>query len=311
MNKLKKVLLIINPCAGQNRKRVSAEDFIENFPADEYEFTVKHTEKAGHATELVNEFGNEHDIILCAGGDGTLNETINGVMDMANRKPIGYIPMGSTNDFATTLGLSSKNAADIIKSGHMNWYDIGLFNNRYFEYVASFGAFTRASYSTPQKWKNLFGHAAYIAVGVSQLNEIKPMHMRIEYDDNVIEDDFYFGAIANSTSVAGVFKFDLDAVRLDDGVFEILLIRKLRNFIDIPLLLAKVRSKKYDGDQIIFARANSVKITSDKPVAWTLDGEDGGKHTQIVVNNLCRAIKICSPENKLFSVAVEDEKENA
>lgn len=314
MSYIQKVLLIVNPCSGKSRKRVSAQTIAGMFPTGRYRVTLRLTERAGHAAELVRQYAGEHDLVVCAGGDGTLNETINGVMDMAHRIPVGYIPMGSTNDFATTLGIPSdvREAVDIITSGHKNWYDIGLFNNRYFQYVASFGAFTSASYSTPQRLKNIFGHSAYILTGMFQWKDLKPTPMKIEYDDVVIEDDIYFGAISNSTSVAGMFKFDPNTVRLDDGVFEVLLVRKLKSLLEVPILYKKVRHKEYDGQQIIFARTNNVKITCQNAIPWTLDGEFGGEHRQTVVSNLCRSIKICSPVNPLFqSNDADDDEETA
>lgn len=311
MPEKKKLLLIVNPCSGKSSKRLSATEIASKFPEDEYDITLKLTERSGHATELVREFAAEKDLVVCAGGDGTLNETINGIMEMAHRCPVGYIPMGSTNDFATTLGIPSNvdKAVEIIRGGHKNWYDIGLFNNRYFEYVASFGAFTKASYSTSQKLKNAIGHAAYILTGLTQWKDLKPTRMKIEYDDVVIEEDIYFGAIANSTSVAGLFKFDTNTVRLDDGTFELLFVRKIRSLLEAPAMLAKIRRKQYDGKQIIFARTDNVKITCDTPIPWTLDGEYGGDHSQAVINNLRRAIKICSPKNSLFETEVKEEAE--
>ncbi|MCQ2462417.1 MAG: YegS/Rv2252/BmrU family lipid kinase [Clostridia bacterium] len=310
---VKKVLLIVNPCSGKTSKRKSAEEIISMFPQTGYEFTVKKTERSGHATELVRQFAAGHDLIVCAGGDGTLNETINGMMEQEPRVPVGYIPMGSTNDFATTLGIPSEpqKAIDIIVSGHMNWYDIGQFNNRYFQYVASFGACTKASYATSQKLKNIFGHAAYIMNGLTEWKDIKPIPLRIEYDGNVIEDEVFLGAVSNSTSVAGLFKFDTNRVRLDDGTFEILLVRKMKNLLEAPVLLHKIRKMDYDGKQIFFTEAKSVKITSPNPIAWTLDGEYGGESTETNISNLCRSIRIYSPENPLFSTKCEAEETTA
>lgn len=298
----KKILLIVNPCAGRNKSRAGTFEIVDKFSKEDYEFAVHTTTCQGDATNIVREKTGESDIVVCCGGDGTLNETINGVMDLPNRVPIGYIPTGTTNDLATSLGLPSgiKNATDIIIDGHVNDYDIGLFNNRCFCYVASFGAFARSSYSTSQKLKNKFGYAAYLAAAVPQVFEIHSTKMRIEYDGGVIEDEFVFGAVSNSLSVGGFFKLPKDEVKFNDGVFEVLLVKKIKPY-QLFDILAKVRAQKYDGKQIILLKTSNLKIYSpDEDVAWTLDGEFGGKHKKVDIHVLERAVRICSPENEMF-----------
>lgn len=299
--KKRKVLLIVNPCAGRTKSRAGTFEIVNKFSNNDFEFSVQTTTCRGDATNIVKKHYEGKDLIVCCGGDGTLNETINGVMDLPNRVPVGYIPSGSTNDLATTLGIPSniKKATDLIIDGHTNSYDIGLFNNRYFSYVASFGAFTRASYLTSQKLKNRIGHIAYLLNGIRDLPSLKPVHMKIEYDGGVIEDDFMFGAISNTTSVAGLFKFNQDDVRLNDGYFEVLLVRKL-SILSVPPAFIKIVKQKYDGQQIIFFKTRSLKTTSDVPIDWTLDGEFGGSHKTSMVHVLSKAVDICSPENPLF-----------
>lgn len=300
-NEKKKVLLIVNPCAGRTKSRAQASDVVDKFSKDEYEFTVQTTTCQGDATNIVKTQSEGKDIVVCCGGDGTLNETINGVMDIPLRLPIGYIPMGSTNDLASTLGIPRNidDATNLIMSGKTNSYDIGLFNNRYFSYIASFGAFTKSSYATSQKMKNRFGHIAYILNGVGEWKNMKPVHMRIEYDGGVIEDDFSFGAVSNSTSVAGIFKFNVNDVKLNDGFFELLLVKKIKP-ITAPAMLAKVIRQEYDGKQIVFLRTSKAKFTSNEEIPWTLDGEYGGAHKTVMIHVLSKAIEICSPENPLF-----------
>lgn len=315
-----KVLLIVNPCAGKTSTRASVPEIISNFPEDKYDFTVRNTTCQGDATKIVKEEADKHDIVVCCGGDGTLNETINGVMDLARRLPIGYIPSGSTNDLANTLGIptKAKEATDLIKSGNLNDYDIGLFNNRYFSYVASFGAFTRASYATSQKLKNMFGHIAYYPMAVPDAFNIKKYRLRIEHDGGVLEDDFVFGSISNSTSVGGFFKLSRDGLKLNDGVFELLLCRSI-GFKDVIPMLHKVRHQNYDGKQLIFFRTTKLKVTclQDEPLDWTLDGEYGGAHKEVMVHVLERAVNLYSSDNELFikheipSVApAKDENDN-
>ena len=298
----KKVLLIINPCSGRSKSRHSAFDIIERFPKDKYDFSVHTTKCSGDATNIVKNNGDDKDLVVCCGGDGTLNETINGVMDLPRRVPIGYVPAGTTNDLASTLGIprDADKAVNIITAGDTHSYDIGLFNNRYYSYVASFGAFTRSSYATSQKMKNLFGHAAYIINGVmKEWNKIPVYHMRIEYDGGVIEDDFSLGSVTNSTSVGGIFRFEKNAVKLNDGLFEVLLVKKA-TFANAPKLLYKISKKQYDGQQIIFLKTSKVKITCDEEVPWTLDGEYGGAHKTVMVHVLSRAIDICSPQDNIL-----------
>lgn len=300
-NEKKKVLLIVNPCAGRTKTRTSTVDIVDKFSKSDYEFSIQTTTCQGDATNIVKKNSDEADLVVCCGGDGTLNETINGIMDIPRRLPIGYIPMGSTNDLASTLKIPRdvEEAVNLIMSGRTNSYDIGLFNNRYFSYVASFGAFTKSSYATSQKMKNLFGHLAYIFNGLGEWKNMKPVHMRIEYDGGVIEDDFSFGAFSNSTSVAGIFKFNIDDVKLNDGFFEILLVRKIRP-ITAPLIAGKVIRQEYDGKQIVFLRTSKAKITSPEEVPWTLDGEYGGSHKAVMIHVLSKAVEICSPQNPLF-----------
>lgn len=301
MKKKQNVLLIVNPCAGRTKSRAGTFDIVNKFSGTDYDFTIQTTACQGDATNIVKRNYEGKDLVVCCGGDGTLNETINGVMEMPNRVPVGYIPSGSTNDLATTLGIPTdiKKATDLIMSGHTNSYDIGLFNNRYFSYVASFGAFTSASYSTSQKLKNKIGHLAYLLNGVKQWSTIKSTHVKVEYDGGVLEDDFMFGAVSNSTSVAGIFKFNPDDVKLNDGYFELLLVRKIHP-ITAPAVLRKLIKQEYDGKQLIFLKTRSVKFTSDEPIAWTLDGEYGGSHKVSMVHVLTKAVDICSPVNPMF-----------
>ena len=299
----KKVLLIVNPCAGKTKTRISSVDIMKNFPEDEYEFTMKTTACQGDATNIVKNELKDHDMVICSGGDGTLNETINGIMDMPRRAPIGYVPSGTTCDFATTLGIPAEvNAAtDIIKKHNINEYDIGLFNNRYFTYIATFGAFTQNSYSTPQKLKNRFGHAAYVFSAAKEIKDIHGTHMRVEYDGGEIEGDFCFGSISNSSSVGGMFKLREDDIRLNDGTFEVFLVRKM----PFPLLIKtilEVMNQVYNPDRVLYFQTSKIKIVSPyEDVKWSLDGEFGGAHREVMIHNLERAIKLITPYNPLFA----------
>ena len=308
----KQVLLIVNPCAGRSSTRLGGPEIVDLFPADDYAFETHYTQGRGDATQLVKDYAESKDLVICCGGDGTLNETINGVMELPRRIPIGYIPTGSTNDLASTLGIprDPKKAAALIQAAHTNSYDIGLFNNRYYSYVAAFGAFTRSSYATKQWMKNMFGHFAYLLNGFfKEWKNISSTHMKIEYDGGVMEGDFSFGSISNSTSISGIFRLKKEEVKLNDGDFEILLVRKAR-FSEAPSLLNKIRKKEYDGKRIILLKTGQVKITTDAPIAWTLDGEYGGEHQVVQVHILTKAIDICSPtDNVLFDRPQEQNPE--
>ena len=287
-DKRKKVLLIVNPCAGRTKSRAGTFEIVDKFSKSDYEFTVRTTTCQGDATNIVKRELDEHDMVVCC--------------DMPRRVPIGYIPSGSTNDLASTLGIPKdiKDATDLIMSGQMNDYDVGLFNNRYFTYVASFGAFTRSSYATSQKLKNKFGYLAYLPTAVPDAFNIKNYKLRIEHDGGVIEDYFVFGAISNSTSVGGFIDFDTDEIKLNDGVFELLLCKGIKFTSVIPALL-KVKQRKFDGEPLIFLHTKKLKVTClEGEMDWTLDGEYGGRHKNVMVHVLNGAVHICSTENPLF-----------
>ncbi len=301
----KKALLIINPCSGIDHKRVIASEIVSKLAPADFDFNIQTTKCPDDATEIVKEIGSNHDIIICCGGDGTLNETINGVLKLDKRVPVGYIPSGSTNDLASTLGIpvGVGPAANMILNNKTNGYDVGLFQDRYFNYIASFGIASDLSYTTPQKWKNKFGHNAYVFYGlgvrlIPMLTSFKPTHMKIEYDGGVVEDNFYFGAVSNTTSVAGVFKYN--DIKLNDGYFELLLVKGLKSNLDAIGILNKIIRKDYSGNNIIFTKTKNVKITCEQNVPWTLDGEFGGEHGNLEINVINNAYDIYSDNDKLF-----------
>ncbi len=299
------MLLIINPCSGVDRKRVGALEIINKLSSGDFDFNVETTKCQGDATTIAKEKGPENDLVICCGGDGTLNETINGLMKIDKRVPVGYIPAGSTNDLASTLGIpvGVGPATNLILNGKTNGYDVGNFKGRYFNYIASFGAATDISYNTPQKWKNLLGHQAYVINGfivriIPMLASFKPTYMKVEYDGGVVEDNIYFGAISNTTSVAGICKYD--GVKLNDGYFELLLVKGLKRNVDIFNIIYKVVKKDYSGDNILFVKTKSLKITCDKKIPWTLDGEFGGEHSDVDISIVHNAYDIYSDNDDLF-----------
>ena len=248
----------------------------------------------GDATRIVERRAAEMDLIVCCGGDGTFNETISGMLKAGVDVPLGYIPAGSTNDFAASLKLPTnimQAAADIVE-GEPVPYDVGKFGDRYFSYVASFGAFTKASYSTPQSIKNMLGHTAYVLEGINELSQIKNEHVRIEMDGQVIEDDFLFGAISNSTSVGGILTLSPEIVDMADGQMEVLLVRAPRNLTEITECIQAVQSQKYSCAMITFRSTSKVRVFADPDMPWTLDGEREEGHEQVDVENVHHAIRL-------------------
>ncbi len=303
----KKILMICNPCSGRNGARVHPDTVAGMFDSDRFSVTVKNTVCRGDAKELAYIYAGDYDIIAACGGDGTLNEVISGVINSDTGVPVGYIPMGSTNDLASTVSIPSdvRKAVSVIESGHINKYDIGSFNSRIFTYVACFGPGTHVSYSTPQKMKNILGYNAYMINGflfntVPTMLELKPKHIKIEYDGVVLDDEFYFGAVSNALSVAGMFKYDKNKVRLNDGKFEVMLVRKINGALGAFSMFKKMVKGEYDGDSLISLSASEIKFTFDSGTDWSLDGEYGGNIRVADIKAEHKAVKLLSPESKMF-----------
>ncbi len=291
---LKKMLFIVNPYAGQRRIRRYLTEILEIFNQANYRVEIVITNGQGNAAEAVCDHAPEMDMIVCAGGDGTFNETINGVLRSGRQVPIGYIPCGTTNDFASSLKLSTNvlQAARDIVAGTPTPYDVGLFGDRYFSYVASFGAFTKASYATSQNVKNTLGHTAYVLSGIQELSQIRQEPIRIIAGDRVIEDEFIFGAISNSTSVGGILTLDPSQVDMGDGRFEVMLVRSPRSLAELTECIQALQSQKYNCSMITFFSTQEVTVQSQPELVWTLDGERQPGSQQIVAKNLHHAISI-------------------
>lgn len=288
---MKKMLFIMNPYSGKRRANKYLVEILEMFNRAGYQVTVHMTAGQGDATEAARAMGAEMDIVVCCGGDGTFNETVAGVMQCGREVPVGYIPAGSTNDFAASLKLPTEplEAAQEIVEGEPVAYDAGSFCGRFFSYVASFGAFTRTSYATPQSIKNALGHTAYVLSGISELSQIRPEHIRMEINGETVEDDFLFGAICNSTSVGGILTLDPKQVDMADGKLEVLLVRSPRSLLELTECIAAVQSQQYNNCEMITFRSGSeIKITADPNMPWTLDGEreDGHGEIQVLNNHL-------------------------
>lgn len=294
---MKRLLFIYNPKAGRQRGRVMLAELLEVFAREGYETTVHPTMARGEAAAVAAAQSGGYDRLVCCGGDGTLNETVRGLMALpADRRPVlGYIPTGTTNDYAKTLGLprSTERLAQVACGGVPRAVDVGDSSGRLFTYVSAFGLFTDVSYSTPQTSKNLLGHFAYVLEGAGRLLNIPSYPMRVRWDSGrEISGHFIYGMVSNTLSVGGVMSLPRDQVKLDDGKFEVLLIRPPHAPKDWQSILASLnaqQAQREDGAVVSFT-ASQVSFCSDQPVAWTVDGEFGGQREETVVRNLPKAL---------------------
>ena len=292
---MKKILFIMNPFAGQRRANRYLADILTMFNRAGYDVTVYMTAGPGDGARVVEEKAAQMDTVVCCGGDGTFNETVTGLLRAGVDIPVGYIPAGSTNDFATSLRLPTNilKAARAIVEGSPRRYDVGQFGDRIFSYVASFGAFTRTSYSTPQSVKNALGHMAYLLEGIQELSQIKKIQMLFELDEGrVIEDDFLFGAISNSISVGGILTLDSKQVDMTDGKFELLLVRAPQDLSEVSECLRALQTQKYNCRMVTFLSASSVRVTAGADLIWTLDGERGGGYEVVEAKMLHHALQL-------------------
>lgn len=271
---MKKLLFIINPKAGVKKNRDYIDEAVEVFENAGYKVGIKYTKKRLDGTNIAREYGSKVDLVVCMGGDGTLNEVIQGMIEMGAVTPLGYIPAGSTNDFATSLGLKSnpKEQAEFIVSNEARSLDMGSFNGRYFVYTASAGIFTKTSYSTPQKMKNRLGHFAYILHGARELFHIRRLKLKIELEDKTYEGKYIFAAVNNATRVGGIMKLNEDMVEFNDGLFELMLVEFPSGPIGFMKLVVKILTQKFTG-KITLEQIKSARITDCTDIDWSLDGE--------------------------------------
>ena len=294
-----KILLIVNPCSGRAKMRTELLKVVEILSADNNLVTVYPTKARGDATEFIkNHTDLSYDLIVVCGGDGTLNGLIPGVTRSGLHPTLGYIPSGTLNEWSSGLHISRniKQAANDILTGNKIQLDIGRFGDKYFSYTASFGAFTDASYSAPQDVKNVLGQAAYFFEGIKSLGNIKPVHLKFTADGKETEGDFLFGAVSNSMSVGGIVKFNESAVKLNDGKFEILLIRNPDNILKLQPIIDGILKQDFNREGIEFFTADSVTVTGGEELSWTLDGEFAKGENEITISNLHNAIELIVPQ---------------
>lgn len=304
---MKKALFIFNPHSGKGLIKNHLLEIVDILVKGGYEVTVYPTQGRGDASRAMRERRKSYELVVCSGGDGTLDEIVTGMMQSGFKTTIGYIPAGSTNDFANSLQIPStmKKAAEAVVDGVVFPCDVGRFNEDVFVYIAAFGLFTEVSYGTPQEMKNMLGHMAYILEGVKHLQNIKSYHLKVTNvsengDTKVIEDDFIYGMVTNSYSVGGfksiagnVFK---GRIALDDGLFEVTLIKMPKNPMELNSILAALTIQNIDTEYMYSFKSGSLLIESDEEVAWTLDGEFGGKHNRVMLTNEKQAMDIMIKE---------------
>lgn len=289
----KKLYFLFNPTSGKGRIREHLLEIVDIFTKAGYEVTVHPTQAQGDAQRLTEELADEYDLIVCSGGDGTLDEVVTGLIRSDSLTPVGYIPAGSTNDFAQSLQIPSNmvKAAETVVNGRAFPCDVGAFNDDTFIYVAAFGLFTDVSYQTNQRLKNIFGHAAYVMEGAKRLYDIPSYYLEVEVNGETIRDEFIYGMVSNSVSVGGVKNLMSQTVELDDGLFEVMLIRMPQNPLQLNEIMTNlVMPKNCDTPYIFTCKTDHIEIRSEDAVPWTLDGEFGGEHKEVQINNRCRRI---------------------
>ena len=294
---MNRLLFIYNPTSGTGQVKPALAPVLDVFAKAGWLTTAYPTQCKGDAARTARELAPQFDRVICAGGDGTLSEVAAGLMDLESPPPLGYIPFGSTNDCATTMKLPRKpREAALIAAGTgvPTPIDIGLLNDTPFVYVAAFGAFTKVAYDTPQDLKNTFGHLAYIFAGIASLPTIAPYHLAVEYDGQVLEDDFYFGMVSNSQSIGGIKPPKVEQVVLDDGLFEVTLVKKPLSLADLTDgLQALVNLSPADRSGVLVQfQARSLTFTSNQPIPWTVDGEFGGSQLVNRVENRQKGLVI-------------------
>ena len=275
---MKKLYFIYNPHSGRGQIRNKLSDILQIFSQAGYELTVYPTKKNKDAIKRVEELPEGYDLVVCSGGDGTMDEVVEGMMQRTQKVPIGYIPSGTVNDFARSLKIPKDmlKAAQIAVEGRNFPCDMGTFNQQHFVYIAAFGIFTDVAYSTRQDMKNVLGHMAYLLEGVKRLTNIPSYHLRFTSKEMTEEGNFIFGMVTNSRSVGGFKSIIGRKVQFDDGVFEVTFIRTPKNPVELQEILGAIILKEIDSKYMYSFRSSQILIEADTKIPWTLDGEYGG-----------------------------------
>ena len=294
------MLFVFNPKAGKGKIKTHLLDIVDIFSSHDYEIIIRSTQAPRDAYEKAKEYANSVDMIVCSGGDGTLDEVVTGIMEAESNVPIGYIPAGSTNDFANSLFMPKNmtKVAEMIMEEELYHCDIGRFNQKTFAYVAAFGLFTDVSYETDQDLKNVLGHVAYVLEGVKRLFDIKSYHLKVTSDEVQAEDDFIVGMITNSRSVGGFKNLTGKNVDMNDGLFEVTLITNPKNPLELQEIMTALLTAEDNTDLIYSFKSAHVVIESEEAVPWTLDGEFGGDQTRVEIDNLHEAMNLYLTSSK-------------
>lgn len=291
---MKKMLFIYNPNSGMGLLKPKLSDVLDIFVKGGYEVTVYPTQKYHDAVRKMGEYEEQYDLVACSGGDGTLDEVVTGMMKREDKVPIGYIPAGTTNDFASSLHISKNmlEAADTVVNGVPFACDVGEFNEDYFVYIAAFGLFTDVSYETKQSMKNVLGHLAYILEGTKHIFNIPSYRIKVTHDGETIEDEFIYGMVTNSRSVGGFKGITGKNVVFDDGKFEVTLFKTPRNPMELNEILGALALRKINPKRMYSFKTNEVHFETEEEIPWTLDGEFGGVHEEVVVKDCQKALEI-------------------
>lgn len=297
---MEKLFLVVNPKSGRAMAKSKLLGIVNTLTQGGYSVTVYPTACKNDATRVITELGEEYKTIVCCGGDGTLNEVITGMMNNKNKYRLGYIPLGTLNEWSSSLKISRNpiKAAEDIIGGDTVALDIGKINDSYFAYTASFGAFTSASYSAPQDVKNILGQSAYFFEGIKSISNIKPQKICFNIDGREVSGNFIFGSISNSLSMGGIIKLDRNTVKLDDGLFEIILIENPASIADFNDILDGILKQDYKRKNILPFTAKKIEMTNCENVDWTLDGEHFKGTEHITVENINKAIDFILPKNE-------------
>lgn len=291
---MKKMLFIYNPNSGMGLLKPKLSDVLDIFVKGGYEVTVYPTQKYHDTVRKMAEYEEQYDLVACSGGDGTLDEVVTGMMKREDKVPIGYIPAGTTNDFASSLHISKNmlEAADTVVNGVPFACDVGEFNEDYFVYIAAFGLFTDVSYETKQSMKNVLGHLAYILEGTKRIFNIPSYRIKVTHDGETIEDEFIYGMVTNSRSVGGFKGITGKNVVFDDGKFEVTLFKTPRNPMELNEILGALALRKINPKRMYSFKTNEVHFETEEEIPWTLDGEFGGVHEEVVVKDCQKALEI-------------------
>ncbi len=310
---MKKLLFVYNPYAGKEALKPKLSDAIDIFVKAGYEVTVHPTQARLDAYEKVVSYEEgAYDRIVCSGGDGTIDEVVTGMMRRTDRAPIGYIPTGTVNDFASSLYIPKDilEAAENAVNGTAFSCDVGKFNQGIFVYIAAFGLFTDVSYETKQELKNVFGHLAYLMEGAKRLLNVPSYQMKITHDEGTLEGEFFYGMVTNSRSVGGIRSMLGKDVVFDDGLFEVTLIRKPKSVLQLQEIIASLLIEQINTEYVCTFRTKKIKFESETEVAWTLDGEYGGDHTEVEIENAQKALQIVVPTEKVAELMEYPEQLN-